>query len=167
MKFDAATAADAPDVAALRNATADQLTARHGRGWWSGHCTEKGVLADLRHARVFVARDRGRIVGTLRLGTRKPWAIDLRHFTPGARPLFLSSMAVAPARQHRGVGRFCLAAAETVARRLGADAILLDAFDHVAGAGDFYRKCGYRETARALYRAVPLIYFERLLRAAA
>jgi len=38
------------------------------------------------------------------------------------------------------------------------------AFDHPqAGAGEFYRKCGFRETGRATYRTVPLIYYERLL----
>jgi GNAT superfamily N-acetyltransferase len=164
MRFDAATAEDADAVASLRNAAADDLTARHGRGWWSGHCSEKGVLSDLRHSHVFVARDRGRIIGTLRLATRKPWAIDLAHFTPVARPLFLTSMAVAPKSQRRGVGRFCMSEVVQLARRSKADAIILDAFDHpAAGAGDFYRKCGYRETGRVSYRGVPLIYFELLL----
>src|SRR3954466_2294115 len=143
MRFDAATLDDAESVATLRNAAADELTERHGRGGWSGHCSAKGVLSDLRHSHVFVVRDRGRIVGTLRLATRKPWAIDLAHFTPVARPLFLTSMAVAPRRQRHGVGRFCMKEVGRLARRSKADAVILDAFVHpAAGAGDFYRKCG-------------------------
>ncbi len=164
MVFDAATPEDAPAVAALRNAAADDLTAKHGHGWWSGQCTEKGVLHDLRHAHLFVARDRNAIVGTLRLATKKPWAIDLAYFTPVARPLYLGSMAVAPERQRQGIGRFCMNEAIALARRSNAEALILDAFDHAgAGAGDFYRKCGYREMGRVVYRTVPLIYFELLL----
>jgi hypothetical protein len=43
------------------------------------------------------------------------------------------------------------------------DAIRLDAYNADADAGEFYRKCGFREVGRALYRNVPLIYFEMLL----
>ena len=155
--------ADAPALAALRNATAEDLTARFGRSWWSGHTTEKGVLSDLRHSSVFVTRRRGRIVATFRLTVKKPWAIDRTYFTPVARPLYLLSLAVAPDLQRRGVGRACLAHAATLARRWPADAIFLDAFDHAAGASDFYRKCDYREVGRVSYRDVPLVYFELLL----
>ena len=31
------------------------------------------------------------------------------------------------------------------------------------GAGDFYRKCGFREVGSATYRSAPLIYFELIL----
>jgi GNAT superfamily N-acetyltransferase len=163
LRHDPATAADAPAIAALRNATAESLTARHGRGWWSGQTTEKGVLYDLRNSSLFVTRRRGHIVATFRLATKKPWAIDRAYFTQVVRPLYLLSLAVAPDQQLRGIGRACLAHATTVARRWPADAIWLDAFDHAAGAGEFYRKCGYRETGRVTYRGVPLIYFELLL----
>ncbi len=163
LRHDPATPADAPAVAALRNATAEDLTARHGRSWWSGHTTEKGVLSDLRTSSVFVTRRRGRIVATFRLTTKKPWAIDRAYFTNVARPLYLLSLAVAPDLQRRGVGRACLDHAATLARRRPADAIFLDAFDHAAGARDFYAKCGYREVGRGSYRGVPLVYFELLL----
>lgn len=53
--------------------------------------------------------------------------------------------------------------AERVAQEWPADAIRLDAYDAEAGAGDFYRKCGFREVGRVSYRGVPLIYFERML----
>lgn len=165
MRFAEATPKDAAQIAALRNAVADDLTAHHGKSWWSGHCTAKGVLYDLRQAHVYVARDGRKIVGTLRLATKKPWAIDRSYFTPVGRPLFLNSLAVVPERQRQGIGKFCLDEAAALARRSQADAIILDAFDHPgAGAGDFYRKCGYREMGRVVYRTVPLIYFELLLR---
>jgi GNAT superfamily N-acetyltransferase len=164
LRFAEATPKDAATIAALRNAVADDLTAKHGKGWWSGQCSEKGVLYDLRRAHVYVARERRQIVATLRLATQKPWAIEWSYFTPVARPLFLNSMAVLPARQREGIGRFCLTEVAALARRSQADAIVLDAYDHpTAGAGTFYRKCGYREVGRVVYRTVPLIYFELLL----
>jgi ribosomal protein S18 acetylase RimI-like enzyme len=163
LRHEPATPADAPAIAALRNATAADLTARHGRGWWSGHTTERGVRYDLRNSSLYVTRRRGHIVATFRFATKKPWAIDRAYFTKVGRPLYLLSLAVAPDLQRRGIGRACLEHAATVARRWPADAIFLDAFDHAAGAEDFYVKCGYRETGRIRYRGVPLIYFERLI----
>ena len=46
---------------------------------------------------------------------------------------------------------------------MGRDAIRLDAFDCAAGAGEFYRKCGFTEAARVVYKGVPLIDFEMVL----
>jgi hypothetical protein len=47
-----------------------------------------------------------------------------------------------------------------VARSFPADAIRLDAYEDAAGAGPFYRKCGYTHVGGATYRGVPLLYFE-------
>ena len=72
-------------------------------------------------------------------------------------------MAVDPARQHAGIGRACIEEALEIARDWPADAVCLDAYDTPAGAGDFYRKCGFTEVGRAEYRGTPLIYFEMLV----
>jgi GNAT superfamily N-acetyltransferase len=108
-------------------------------------------------------RDARDIAATLTLATRKPWAIDRRYFTRVARPVYLLSMAVDPGRQRTGIGRACVAEALDFVRDWPADAICLDAYDAAAGAGDFYRKCGFAEVGRAEYRGTPLIYFERLV----
>jgi ribosomal protein S18 acetylase RimI-like enzyme len=84
-------------------------------------------------------------------------------FSPSQRPLYLTTMAVGPDRQRKGLGRLCIDAACRIAREWPADAIRLDAWDAEAGAGGFYRKCGFREVGRATYRNAPLIYFEMLL----
>lgn len=167
VELETATPGDAAEIAAVRNTAADDLTAKNGEGWWSGHCTAQGVRFDLRHGSVHLARRRGKIVATLTLTTRKPWAIDRAYFTKAARPLYLINMAVAPGAQRCGVGRACLEEAAGLAQRDAADAIFLDAYDHPAGAGEFYRKCGFREVGRAAYRKVPLIYFELLVPARA
>jgi GNAT superfamily N-acetyltransferase len=158
-----ATDADAAAIASLRKAVADHLTELHGKGPWSSAGTEKGVRYDMRRSKVYVATSGADAVASLTLVTRKPWAIDVSHFTPCNRPLYLTSMAVHPEWQGRGIGTGCLEDARALARRWPADAIRLDAFDAPAGAGAFYATCGFREVGRASYRNTPLVYFELML----
>ena len=164
LKLQPAEVEDAEAIAALRNAVSDDLARPHGHGFWFGRCTARGIRSAMRKGNLYVARRGGRIVATLNLLTKKPWAIKRKYFTPVARPLYLVSMVVAPELQGQGLGRICLAEAVKIARRAKADAIRLDAYDHpAAGAGPFYAKCGCRETGRVRHRGVPLIYFEYLL----
>ena len=152
---------DAPALAALHGAVAEHLTRTFGRGHWSTSAGEQAVRRAILSSRVIVARGADGILGTLTLATKKPWAIDAKFFEPVKRPLYLLDMAVSPAAQRHGVGRRLIDEACLVAKVLPADAIRLDAYDAPAGAGEFYRKCGFREVGRAEYRRVPLIYFER------
>jgi GNAT superfamily N-acetyltransferase len=161
--FATAVDADAEDLAALRTAVADRLTRDFGPGHWSGAVTAKTVLRAMRSAHVIVAREGSRIVGTLRLATKKPWAIDPRYFTHVRRPVYLTDMAVEPAVQRMGIGRQLLREATAVATAWPADAIRLDSYAANAGAGPFYAKCGLREVGRVTYRGTPLIYFEKVL----
>ncbi len=164
--FADATKTDAAALAALHSAVAEDLTHRYGKGFWASGQTEKAVLANLRtprFSRILIARINRRIVGTLRLATKKPWAIDTSYFTAAERPLYLTGMAVLPSHQRKGVGRRLLKKAESVACAWPADAIRKDAFDADAGAGAFYAKCGFREVARVTYKQDPLVYFELLL----
>jgi len=166
LSFSLATDSDAAELADLHLAAAEDLTLRFGHGFWSSSQSEKGVLRDMSRAkfsRILTARIDGRIAGTLRLATKKPWAINTTYFTPVTRPLYLTGMAVHPAFQRYGVGRHLMKEAETLARAWPGDAIRLDAFDAAAGAGDFYLKCGMRKLAHVPYKGNPLIYFERVL----
>jgi GNAT superfamily N-acetyltransferase len=158
------TADDAATLAALHTAVAEDLTRLRGRGAWSTKTTDKGVLHAMRTSRVFVAREGAEIVATLRLATKKPWAIDTRYFSPCSRPLYLLAMAVTPPRQRQGLGRKCLEDATRIARGWPADAVRLDAFDVEAGAGGFYSRCGWSDVGRTSYRNTPLIYYEFLLK---
>jgi GNAT superfamily N-acetyltransferase len=124
------------------------------------------VLRDLlrpKFSRILIARSSAGIAGSLRLATKKPWAIDTAYFAAARRPLYLTGMAVHPGLQGKGVGRLLLREAETHARAWPADAIRLDAFDAEAGAAPFYAKCGFREVARVTYKQSKLVYFELVL----
>jgi GNAT superfamily N-acetyltransferase len=154
------TPADAAAIAAVRVAAADRLTRDFGDGHWSAHTNEASVLRDIKASRVLAIGIRDRIVGTLTLQTKKPWAIDVLYFTPCRKALYLINMAVAPDHQRLGVGRALLDEASRVARSFPADAIRLDAYQSAAGAGPVYRKCGYTHVGGATYRGVPLLYFE-------
>jgi GNAT superfamily N-acetyltransferase len=159
-----ATEHDIPALAALHNAVAAHLTTQYGIGPWSATTSEKWIRYALRISQIFVVRLGPEIVGTFRLTTRKPWAIDTTFFTPVKKPLYLLAMAVPPHRQRRGLGTRCLKAALKIARAWPADAIRLDAYDAPAGAGTFYAKSGWTATGRTTYRRAKLIYYERLLK---
>jgi len=160
LTFSIADAGDAPELAALQTAASADLTQRFGHGFWSSVTTERGVIAGMRHTRVLVARRGKRIAGTLRLQTKKPWSIDVSHFTPVKKAIYLTGMAVLPSMQTKGIGRKLMEEAVNMVRAWPADAIRLDAFDADAGAGRFYLKCGFRDVAHVVYRNDPLIYFE-------
>ena len=163
LTFGDAREGDAEEITALHAAVSEDLTERFGRGNWS----TATIVRRIEHAphlhRLRVGRHRGRILTVLRLQTKKPWAIDVKYFTPVPRPLYLTGMAVAVERQGGGLGRAAMEDARRIAVAWPADAIRLDAYDADAGAGEFYAKCGYTERGHVEYKGTPLIYFERLL----
>jgi GNAT superfamily N-acetyltransferase len=161
--FETATEGDASELVVIRNEAANRLTEKFGKGPWSGGSTEKGILYGMRTSRMLVARENGKIVGTLSLHTKKPWAIDPSYFTKVRKPLYLTSMFVALERQGTGVGRRLLEEAMEIARAWPVDAVRLDAYDAKAGAGDFYAKCGFSEVGRVKYKEVALRYFEQII----
>jgi len=163
LSFGFASENDIPALLRLRLAVdADQ--ARHfGADRWTTTINEKSVTRALNTSRVLIARQHRRIVGTLRMETKKPWAIDLSYFTPVAQAVYLHDVNVDPQLQRSGVGRQLIERAKVVARESLVDAIRLDAYDGASGGGPFYAKCGFAEVGRAVYRRVPLVYFEFLV----
>jgi ribosomal protein S18 acetylase RimI-like enzyme len=163
IKLQLATPDDVADLIALNTAVSERLRNDFGEGYWVTKATEKGTLFTMRRSKVYIARYRKKIIARVNLTTRKPWAIDTKYFTPCVKPLYIVGMSVDPSVQRGGVGRQCIDEAIKIAKKWPADAIRLDAWEEAAGAGEFYRKCGFREVGRATYRIAPLIYFEMLL----
>lgn len=149
----------------MRNAVAEQLTKQYGHGHWSSMTSERGVQLGISNtSKILMALKTNELVGILRLAQKKPWAIDVAYFSPvKKRALYLVDMTVKPDEQKSGVGRQLIKEATKLATHWPAEAIRLDAYDAEAGAGDFYRKCGFTERGRVVYRNVPLIYFEMIL----
>ena len=156
-----ASEADIARIAAVRNAAGEDLARRFGAR--VSCVNEAAVKRGLSAARVLVVRSGNAIVATLRLATKKPWAIDVSYFTAVERAIYLHDMAVDPACQRQGIGRALVEEAKTIARSWPAEAIRLDAYDAPHGAGEFYARCGFREVGRVAYRKTPLVYFESLL----
>ena len=140
------------------------LTTSYGQGHWSYQSSERGVLYGMKgNSKVLTAISENELLGTLRLTTKKPWAIDVAYFTKVTRPLYLVDMAVRPDMQRKGIGKYMLQETISIVSSWPAQAIRLDAYDSVAGAGDFYLKCGFIERGRVVYRNNPLLYFEMLV----
>jgi ribosomal protein S18 acetylase RimI-like enzyme len=155
-----ATADDAAAITAVRIGAARDLAAKFGHGFWSGASdTIDGVRFEVASGEVFLARQGGSVVATLRLSRRNPWLVDTSFFTAAARPAYLTSMAVAPKWQRSGIGRACLEACAAVLPEC--DIIRLDSFDAPAGAVGFYKKCGFVAVHRGEYLGSRLVWLER------
>lgn len=163
LSFEFAAENDIPALLRLRLAVEADQARRFGTDRWATTINEKGITRGLKTSRVLVARDHGRIIGALRMDTKKPWAIDLQYFTPVGRAVYLHDVDVDPTVQQSGIGRQLLERAKMVAAEWPVDAIRLDAYDGASGGGPFYTKCGFTEVGRAVYRRVPLVYFEFLI----
>jgi GNAT superfamily N-acetyltransferase len=157
-----ATSSDAGALAALRTSVARDMSQQFGEGAWSATPSEAEVTQQLSASHVLVARREPEIIGTVRLARAIPWAIDSSSFTPVASALYVLGLAVIPEARGQGVGRQLMEAAKATARAESAGALWLDAYEHAAGAGPFYLKCGFRQVGRTLYRETPLIYYEWL-----
>lgn len=164
LKLQPASTNDIAELVAMRTRVNQDMARRFGEGFWVGRPTESGERFLMRIGQVYLTRYRGRLIATLTLSKRKPWSIDVNHFRASAMPLYLRAMAVDPVQQRKGVGRRCIEEAWRIAQAAGCEVIRLDAFDCPAGAGEFYRKCGFTEVTQVVYRSVPHIDFEMAVR---
>jgi GNAT superfamily N-acetyltransferase len=160
LSFRFATEKDLPALLKLRLAVNAEQARRFGDDRWSTTISEQSVARGLKFSRVLVARRNRRIVGALRMETKKPWAVDLKYFTPGCKAVYLHDVNVEPTLQRSGIGRELLERAKDIAREWPVDAIRVDAYDGPSGGGPFYAKCGFTEVGRTVYRSVPLVYYE-------
>jgi GNAT superfamily N-acetyltransferase len=163
LSFRFAAKEDIPALLQLRLAVDVDQAQRFGANRWSTTISEQSVARGLKSSRVLIASQRGRIIGALRMETKKPWAVDLKYFTPVCKAAYLHDVNVEPRLQRSGVGRQLIERAKDAARDWPVGAIRLDAYDGPAGGGPFYEKCGFTEVGRAVYRGVPLVYFELVL----
>jgi GNAT superfamily N-acetyltransferase len=158
-----ATLRDAGALTGLRTRVAQDMTLIHGEGHWSACPGKADVIRQLRASRVLVARRGDDIIGTVRLTQALPGAFDSQSFTPVDTALYVLGLAVSPDARRQGVGRELMDVAKATARGWPAGALWLDAYQHVAGAGAFYEKCGFRALGPSSRGEVPLTYYEWLV----
>ena len=72
LSFRFATESDIPALLKLRLAVDADQTRRFGKNRWFTTINERSVACGLKSSRVLLARRQGRIVGTLRMETKKP-----------------------------------------------------------------------------------------------
>jgi GNAT superfamily N-acetyltransferase len=77
--------------------------------------------------------------------------------------LLVWSVAVAPEVRRRGLGRAPLGFAETEARRLGCRSVRLFTNQHFTENLALYRRLGYLETGREVYRGRTLVHLHKPL----
>jgi len=163
LSFRLASNADIAALLKLRLAVDADQAERYGDRRWSTTINKRSVARGLKASRTLVATRRGRIVAAVRMETKKPWAIDLKYFTPAKKAVYLHDVNVEPRSQGSGIGRQLLERAKTVAREWPVDAMRVDTYDGESGAAAFYEKCGFEEVGRTTYRSVPLVYLELVL----
>ena len=124
----------------------EDIGARFGLTFWvppppielmRRHAAEKDVYAVM---------DDGETVATFTFGL-SGWPEQSAPLWAGANPraAYLSRLAVRPDRQGQGIGHWCLAEAERLAREQDCRAIRLDAIRAFAPPITLYRRLGYEE----------------------
>jgi GNAT superfamily N-acetyltransferase len=164
-----ATRADAAAVYRIRVMTAEQLTARLGRGHWSRTAPLASVRRRLTPLGIatspmtlYVVCDDSEPVATIAYGSRS-WRTWPRRAwrQPDAHALCVFDVAVAPDRQRQGIGRWTMLAAEEAAGQRGLAWVRLDAYSHDPVSGAFYRSLGYEDRGAMLVMGAAVTLFEK------
>ena len=155
---------DVRAVREIRLRAAEDLTARYGVGHWSGVSTLRTLKKRALEQPIFAIENDGAMVGTFTLSEKKIGFYRKSWFAQPEDPaIYLTDMAIDPAEQRKGSGRWCMKRIESIARSSGLRAVRFDAYDAPAGAGAFYRKCGYTRVHRGSIGATALEYYEKTL----
>lgn len=158
---------DLKAICRVKKAAAEDLTARHGKGHWSGINLGNVVKRLVQGDTLYVAEiDSGlTLVGTFTIDRVMPYFYDRKWFKKVGVNGFCTvrSMAIDPAHQKKGIGREIMKGIELLARRNRLKSIRLDAYAGPAGAGGFYEKCGYKKVHKGKFRKIELEYFEKVL----
>lgn len=139
-----ARAEDAAPLHALLAAAGRQLLAQGFDNWTPPYPPER-FAADVAAGIVYGAWDDAGAVATFTLAPAPPRPYeDVRIWAePDAPARYLNRLAIDPARQRTGLGRWCLARVDDLARDAGARAVRCDVLLANAGVRGFYERHGY------------------------
>ena len=155
---------DARHVREIRLRAAEHLTGRYGVGHWSGVSTLRTLKKHALESSIFAVESAGTMVGTFTLSEKKIGFYRKSWFAnPEDAAIYLTDMAIDPAEQRKGTGRWCMVQIESIAQSRGILEVRFDAYDAPAGAGAFYRKCGYTRVHWGSIGSTALEYYEKSL----
>jgi len=137
--------AEAAPVAALLASAGAALAAQGFRNWERPYPLDR-VKRDIEERVVFLVTDGDDPVATFTLGSSAviPYALPPWP-DPALAAVYLNRMAVLPARQGTGLGRWCLAEIDREATTRGASAVRCDVLAENGRACRFYESHGYRD----------------------
>ncbi len=142
---------------------------RFGLGHWIPAYPLELMQQDAITRNVYAVREGLRAVATFTVSTQAPdyYQMDMWQ-NPSARAFYVSRLAVMPAYQDRGIGRWCMRQIEQLATAAECSVVRLDAYYKHLRLFEFYQRLGYqkrgvltRRTKR--YGETGCVCFEKLL----
>lgn len=124
----------------------EDMTARFGLTHWKPPPPVEIMRRHAAEKDVYAVRQNGEAVATFTLGL-SGWPDESRPYwaDPDAHAAYVGRLAVRPDAQGRGLGRWCMASAERLAREQGCASIRLDAVVGFPVPIALYRSLGYEE----------------------
>jgi GNAT superfamily N-acetyltransferase len=149
LEISVAQAADLPEVLGLFDDAVAWLNARGDTGQWrttpfsASPRSQPRFMGWIDAGALFVARQAGRVVGTVALAEQPP--TYAAHFWPAfpATAYYLEAFTTARDRAGEEIGSALLAWAEDYARQQGKETIWLDCWADSPGLVAYYRRAGY------------------------
>ena len=122
---------------------------------------EKDVLA----GKVYAVSENGELIATFTMSVEPlVYYFSQLWSDPSIVAMYVNHMAVLPEYQGKGVGRKCMERIEQDSLELGCGAVRLDAYEKNEHAVKFYDQLGYERREIIMYRGLPLLCFDNLLK---
>jgi GNAT superfamily N-acetyltransferase len=134
------------ELRAILEACGLDMQARFGLTHWIPAYPLHLMQQDAANKSVYAVRENQHAIATFTLGTQAPAYYDMTVWQePDASALYVNRLAVLPAHQGQGIGRWCMQQIEQLARAQQCSAVRLDVYHKHLTLCDFYRHLGYQE----------------------
>ena len=152
------------EVLALARSCTEHMAGR-GIPQWDDVYPDRGSFErDVRDDGALLARQHGEVVAYLALDRlQDPEYAQVDWHLDDAPIAVVHRLMVSPARQGRGLGHWCMAAAEQRAAQAGCATMRLDAFTGNTRAMRLYERLGYRAAGVVRFRTGEFTCFEKAL----